>query len=102
MRDASEVRTMNCEKYQDLLSDFIDGSLAPDAHLSVETHLDVCAVCAEARTDLNVIVGFCLEHRGEYEAVPDERPLGLRISYRIEEGAGSVGTPSIPGDPDSR
>jgi hypothetical protein len=84
MRDASEVGTMNCEKYQELLSDFIDGSLAPEDHKRVEAHLSVCGVCAEAGSDLNAIVGFCLEHRGEYDAVPNERALWLRISNMIE------------------
>ena len=87
MRDASEVRTMNCEKCQDLLSDFIDGSLAPEDHNSVETHLNVCVGCAEARNDLGVIVGFFLEHQGEYDAVPNERALWLRISNMIEVGS---------------
>ena len=75
---------MNCEKYQDLLSDFIDGSLAPEDHNSVAAHLSVCGVCTEARADLGTIVGFCLEHRGEYDAVPNERALWLRISNMIE------------------
>ena len=75
---------MNCEKYQNLLSDFIDGSLTPEDHNSVETHLRVCVVCAETRNDLDTIVGFCLEHRGEYDAVPNERALWLRISNMIE------------------
>lgn len=75
---------MNCEKYQDLLSDFIDGSLTPEDHNSVETHLSVCAVCTETRSDLGAIVGFCREHRGEYDAVPNERALWLRISNMIE------------------
>ena len=75
---------MNCEKYQDLLSDFIDGSLTPGDHNGVETHLRVCGVCAEARSDLDAIVGYCLEHRGEYDAVPNERALWLRISNMIE------------------
>jgi hypothetical protein len=78
---------MNCEKYQDLLSDFIDGSLTPQDQKSVETHLSVCGVCAEARSDLDAIVGFCLEHRGEYDAVPNERALWLRISNMIEVGS---------------
>ena len=78
---------MNCEKYQDLLSDFIDGSLAREEHNSVETHLSVCVVCAEARSDLDAIVGFCLEHRGEYDAVPNERALWMRISNMIEVGS---------------
>ena len=87
---------MNCEKYQDLLSDFIDGSLAADAHRSVETHLDVCAGCAEARNDLNTIVGFCLEHRGDYETVPNERALWLRISNLIEVSSTSASPTAVP------
>ncbi len=75
---------MNCEKYQNLLSDLIDGSLTPRDCEEIEAHLQVCANCAEARTDLNSIVEFCREHRGEYEAVPNERAMWLRISNTIE------------------
>jgi hypothetical protein len=75
---------MNCEKYQDLLSDLIDGSLASQDHQSIEAHLSACGVCAEVRGDLNAIVTYCHEHRGEYDAVPNERALWLRISNLIE------------------
>jgi len=75
---------MNCEKYQDLLSDFIDGSLNPEIHNQVKGHLSACGICAEARSDLDAIVVFCREHRGEYDAVPNERALWLRISNIIE------------------
>lgn len=74
---------MNCEKYQDLLSDFLDGSLTPEDHNRVEGHLNACGVCAEARSDLDAIVLFCRENRGEYEAVPNERALWLRISNTL-------------------
>ena len=87
---------MNCEKYQDLLSDFVDGSLTREDHNSVETHLSVCVVCAEARSDLDAIVGFCLEHRGEYDAVPNERALWLRISNMIEVGSEASSRTKIP------
>jgi hypothetical protein len=87
---------MNCEKYQDFLSDFIDGSLAPEDHESVETHLSLCGVCAEARNDLDAVVGFCLEHRGEYDAVPNERALWLRISNMIEVESAATSRPAIP------
>ncbi len=75
---------MNCEKYQNLLSDFIDGSLASEDCQSIETHLSGCTVCTEVRSDLNAIVTYCHEHRGEYDAVPNERALWLRISNAIE------------------
>jgi len=79
---------MNCEKYQDLLSDFVDGSLAPEDHKSVAGHLSICDACADARNDLGAIVEFCLDHRHEYEneSVPNERALWLRISNVIEAG----------------
>ena len=75
---------MNCENYQDLLSALIDGSLISEEHNSVEAHLRDCVVCAEARGDLNVIVAFCRENRGEYDDVPNARALWLRISNVIE------------------
>ena len=87
---------MNCEKYQDLLSDFIDGSLAPEDHNRVETHLNVCVVCTEARNDLGAIVGFCLEHRGEYDAVPNERAQWLRINNMIEVDSASASRTTTP------
>jgi anti-sigma factor RsiW len=87
---------MNCEKYQDLLSDFIDGSLAQSDHDSIEAHLSVCGVCAETRGDLEAIVGFCREHRGEYDAVPNERALWLRISNTIESELSVASPAHIP------
>jgi len=75
---------MNCEKYQDSLSDFIDGSLLKEDHHRLEAHLSICDTCADARRDLDAIVGYCREHRGEYEAVPNETALWLRISNIIE------------------
>jgi len=85
---------MNCENYQNLLSDFIDGSLTPQDKARVDAHLSACDVCAEARADLDQIVGFCREHRGEYQAVPNERALWLRISNTIEsEMAVRIATP---------
>jgi len=87
---------MNCEKYQDLLSDFIDGALTPDAHNSVQTHLAACAGCTEVRNDLGAVVAFCLEQRGEYDAVPNERALWLRISNMIAVDAASASPTPIP------
>jgi len=75
---------MNCENYRDLLSDFIDESLTPQDRAKVEAHLSTCDACAEARADLDLIVGFCREHRGEYDPVPNEKALWLRISNTLK------------------
>ena len=87
---------MNCEKYQNLLSEYIDGSLAGDACRRVEAHLGICADCAAAHNELGALVGFCLEHRGEYESMPNERVLWLRISNMIEADRASGSRTAIP------
>jgi anti-sigma factor RsiW len=87
---------MNCEKYQNLLSDLIDGSLTPTICEEIEAHLGACAPCAEARTDLQAIVAYCREHRGEYEAVPNEHAMWLGISNVIEAELASNKTAAVP------
>lgn len=75
---------MNCEKYQDLLSDLVDGFASSEDRASIEAHLNGCVVCAEIRDDFVAITAFCQDHRGEYDSVPNERALWLRISNTIE------------------
>lgn len=87
---------MNCEKYQNLLSDLIDRSLTPSVCEEVEAHLSACAPCAEARTDLQTILVYCREHRGEYEAVPNERAMWLRISNVIDAELASKKARAVP------
>jgi hypothetical protein len=40
--------------------------------------------CADLRQDLEAIVGFCRNNRGEYDATPNEQALWLRIRNTIE------------------
>src|SRR6266852_4420315 len=89
---------MNCEKYQDLFSDLIDGLLTANDCENIEAHLSACPDCVDARNDLRAIVEFCHEHRGEYEAVPNERALWLRISNTIEAESPARSRPQIPQD----
>ena len=87
---------MNCENYQDLLSDFVDGSLTSKNENDLKAHLTTCAACAAVSADLQAIVSFCLEHRGQYAPVPNEKALWLRIDNTIEsELAGKTAT-SVP------
>jgi hypothetical protein len=75
---------MNCEKCQDLISDFVDGSLSQEDQSTLNSHLEECLSCADVRSDLQSLVGFCRTQRGQYDAVPNERALWLRIRNVIE------------------
>jgi hypothetical protein len=75
---------MNCDKCQNLVSDFLDGALNQDDQNTLNTHLEECLSCAEVRNDLQSIVGFCQTQRGEYSAPPNEQALWLRIRNVIE------------------
>ena len=81
---------MNCEKCQDLISDFLDGALSHEDQSTLNAHLEECLGCADVRNDLQSIVGFCQTHRGEYAAPPNEKALWQRIRNMIESGAGSI------------
>jgi hypothetical protein len=80
---------MNCEKCQSLVSEFIDGSLNRNDYKMLLAHFEECLECAEVRNDLSAIIGFCREHRGEYDAPANERALWVRISNSIESERGT-------------
>jgi hypothetical protein len=86
---------MNCEKCQELLSDFLDGALSSRDHTELGAHLEECLHCFTIRDEINSIVDFCREHRGEYVSPPNERALWLRIHNTIEsEGRVAAATAS--------
>ena len=85
---------MNCEKCQDLISDFLDGALSHVDQSTLSAHLEECLQCAAVHNDLQSIVGFCRTHRGEYTAPPNEQALWLRIRNMIEAGARPVVAPA--------
>ncbi|HEX8651767.1 MAG TPA: anti-sigma factor [Pyrinomonadaceae bacterium] len=75
---------MNCEKCQELLSDFLDNALSHEDQASLNTHLEECLPCFAVRDELHSIVSFCRDNRAEYIAPPNERALWLRIRNTIE------------------
>jgi hypothetical protein len=88
---------MNCDKCQDLISDFLDGALSQEEQNTLSLHLDECLDCADVRNDLQSIVGFCRSQRGQYTAPPNEKALWLRIRKMIEaEGAASTSVAQAP------
>ena len=50
------LKEMNCENYQILVSDLVDGALTAEDCVRLELHLNSCPNCNDARNDLNVIV----------------------------------------------
>src|SRR5262245_56275306 len=87
---------MNCEKYQELLSELVDGSASSADRASIEAHVNGCMACAEIRDDFVAIVAYCQDHRGEYDPVPNERALWLRISNTIEAEAVTARPVDVP------
>ena len=87
---------MNCEKCQDLISDFLDGALSHEDQKTLNAHLGECLECADVRNDLQSIVDFSSTQRGEYEAPPNAQALWQRIRNMIESGAGSVAVATAP------
>ena len=85
---------MNCEKCQELLSDFLDGALSREEQSLMRAHFEECRSCFTTHEELNGIVGFCREHRGEYDAPPNERSLWLRIRNTVEAESASAATAS--------
>jgi hypothetical protein len=81
---------MNCENCQKLIHDLLDGTLSAQEQLTLNAHLSECLDCANVRQDLEVILGFCHDHRGEYEAPPNEKAMWLRIRNVLEAENGLV------------
>jgi anti-sigma factor RsiW len=77
---------MNCEKCQELLSDFLDDAMTDADRATFNAHLEECLPCFNVHAEMNSIVTFCREHRGEYEAPPNEKALWLRIRNTVEAG----------------
>ena len=45
------------DRYTDLISDYLDGTLDPGTHRQVERHLTACSECAALLSDLERVVG---------------------------------------------
>lgn len=75
---------MNCEKCQELLSDYLDGALDHRERARMAAHLGGCAECAEAREELRTIVSAARASREQLSEPPDARALWLRIREAVE------------------
>jgi hypothetical protein len=83
---------MNCDRCQELISDLLDGALNAKEATTLNLHLDECLDCAEVRNDLESVLSFCRDNRGQYDAPPNERALWLRIRNTIEANGAVAST----------
>jgi anti-sigma factor RsiW len=65
---------MTCEEVLAVLSDYLDGELAPEALATVETHLHACQDCARFSGRFRATLGALREHLAATPALPE----GLR------------------------
>ena len=78
---------MNCDQCQELLSDFLDGTLKGGVRAHLDAHLEECLDCALVREEFQSILSVARASRNEFVAPPDEHALWLRIRNTIESDA---------------
>ena len=61
---------MNCSELEELICDYVDGTLTSDRKAEVERHLEACPACAELARDSAAAVGF-MERAADVEAPPE-------------------------------
>ncbi len=86
---------MNCEKCQELLSDYLDGALGNGERAALAAHLGSCLACADVREELRSIVAVAHASREQLVAPPDGRALWLRIREAVEREESFVAAPSV-------
>lgn len=76
---------MNCENCQELLSEFIDGELEEKVSAEIETHLSLCAECAELHEDFAGILLVCDKKDLTEDTTPtNPQAMWCRINNIIE------------------
>jgi hypothetical protein len=88
---------MDCSKCHELISDFVDGTLLPDDHMVLSTHLDACLSCSEVQKDLDQILSYCQVYREDYSSIPNERAMWLQIRGSIESESRTLSVQSAKG-----
>src|SRR5256886_17132029 len=83
---------MNCEKCQELLSEFLDGTLGHREHASVSAHLAACPACTLARQEFHAIISAARDSRDYIYSPPDERSLWLRVRSAVEREGRAAAT----------
>ena len=74
--------SLTCEEVLALLSDYLDGDLAPERLATVEAHLHACEGCTRFGEQLRATLGALREHLGAAPPLPDRLRERLRAIVR--------------------
>ena len=85
---------MNCDQCQELLSDFLDGTLKGGDRTRLDAHLGECLSCAGVHEEFASILSVARASREEFVSPPNEHALWLRIRDGIESDAGLSSAPT--------
>ncbi len=66
----------DCKKFEPLLDDYLRGRVPPSVAESVDSHVESCANCREALSDLHISTRLV---NGAFEPVPDPGPGFARL-----------------------
>ena len=61
---------MNCAELEELICDYVDGTLTAARKADVERHLEACPACAEMARDAAAAVAF-MERAADVEPPPE-------------------------------
>ena len=75
---------MNCQKCQDLVGDFLEGSLQGRDRELLGRHLEECLSCAEVRGDVEAILRVARESHDVLVSPPNPQAMWLRIRNTVE------------------
>ena len=70
---------MNCAELEELICDYVDGTLTALPKAEVERHLAVCPACAELVRDSAAAVAF-MERAAEVEPPPDSAAVATEVA----------------------
>lgn len=87
---------LDCERVQDLLSDHLDGVLAPEVSAQLEAHFSTCAQCRRTFESIRNLVGLAKDPRAF--ATPDgfSKRLYAKLDAFQREGAAAQLTEDVP------
>ena len=83
-RDEKVIAGLSCSDVLSLLSDYLDGDLAPGVRQQVEDHLRGCDGCARFGGQFKATVQALRSHLGRFPATPHRVLDRLRVALDEE------------------